>query len=60
MDRDAAIRELPTAYAVALRLRDGGHDVEAIAARLDIACEAVAPLLRMADAKLDNILAANQ
>jgi hypothetical protein len=56
MDRTAAIAELPNAYATALRLRDEKLDDEAIAARLGIEVDAVAPLLRIAVAKLDGIL----
>jgi len=56
MDRSAAIAELPEAYATALRLRDENLNDDAIAARLGIESEAVAPLLRVAVAKLDAIL----
>jgi DNA-directed RNA polymerase specialized sigma24 family protein len=60
MDRGTAIDCLPEAYANALRLYDQGHDNEAIAARLNLPPEAVAPLLRLAAAKLQTILAANE
>ena len=60
MDRGAAIDRLPEAYANALRLYDQGHDNEAIAARLNLPPEAVSPLLRLAAAKLQTILAANE
>ena len=43
---------LPEAYATALRLRDAGCNDEMIADRLDIEPEAVAPLLRIALAKV--------
>jgi len=43
---------LPEAYATALRLRDAGCTDEMIADRLGIEPEAVAPLLRIAVAKL--------
>ena len=59
MDRSTAIDRLPEAYANALRLYDQGHDNQAIAARLDVPPEAVGPLLRLAAAKLQTILAAN-
>jgi DNA-directed RNA polymerase specialized sigma24 family protein len=59
MDRTAAIAELPEAYATALRLRDDDVNDEAIAARLGIEVEAVEPLLRLAAAKLNHILTAN-
>jgi len=60
MDRGTAIDRLPEAYANALRLCDQGHDNEAIAARLNLPLEAVGPLLRLAAAKLQTILAANE
>ena len=44
--------DLPDAYATALRLRDAGCSDEMIADRLGIEPEAVAPLLRIAVAKL--------
>jgi len=44
--------DLPEAYATALRLRDAGCSDEMIADRLDIEPAAVAPLLRIAIAKL--------
>lgn len=47
-----ALDDLPEAYATALRLRDAGCSDEVIAARLAIEPEAVAPLLRIAVAKL--------
>jgi DNA-directed RNA polymerase specialized sigma24 family protein len=60
MDRSTAIDRLPDAYAAALRLQDEGHDDKAIAARLDLAPTAVGPLLRVAAAKLQSILAATE
>jgi len=60
MDRGTAIDCLPEAYANALRLYDQGHDNEAIAARLNLPPEAVGPLLRLAAAILQTILAANE
>ena len=50
----------PEAYAAALRLQDEGHDDKAIAVRLGLAPAAVGPLLRVAAAKLHNILAAGE
>jgi hypothetical protein len=44
--------DLPEAYATALRLRDAGCSDDMIADRLDMEPEAVAPLLRIAVAKL--------
>jgi DNA-directed RNA polymerase specialized sigma24 family protein len=43
---------LPDAYATALRMRDAGCSDDMIADRLGIEPEAVAPLLRIAMAKL--------
>jgi len=43
---------LPEMYATALRLRDAGCSDEMIADRLEIEPEAVAPLLRIAAAKV--------
>ena len=60
MDRSTAIDRLPEAYAAALRLQDEGHDDNAIAARLDLAPAAIGPLLRVAAAKLNSILAAGE
>jgi DNA-directed RNA polymerase specialized sigma24 family protein len=59
MDRTAAIAQLPETYAAALRLHDNHLDHEQIAAQLDITIEAVEPLLRLASAKLDHILEAD-
>jgi DNA-directed RNA polymerase specialized sigma24 family protein len=56
VDRAAALDELPESYAVALRLRDAGHDDNAIAAALGIELESVEPLLRLANAKLELLL----
>jgi len=58
MDRGTAIDRLPETYAIALRLCEQGCDNEAIAARLSLPPEAVGPLLRLAAAKLETILAA--
>jgi DNA-directed RNA polymerase specialized sigma24 family protein len=60
MDRSTALDRLPEAYAAALRLQDEGHDHKAIAARLGLAPDAVAPLLRVAAAKLRTILVAGE
>lgn len=48
---------MPETYAAALRLRDAGFDDTAIATRLELEPEAVAPLLRIAAAKLAAVLA---
>jgi DNA-directed RNA polymerase specialized sigma24 family protein len=55
MDRREAIARLPEAYQVALRLHAEGRNDD-IADRLGIAPEAVTPLLRLADAKLQRLL----
>lgn len=55
-----AFRQLPTAHALALRLRDAGSSVELIAQRLEIEPEAVGPLLAVAEAKLASILGATR
>jgi len=52
MNRTAAIAELPDTYATAVRLRDEDLSTEEIAAQLGLDLEAVAPLLRIAAAKL--------
>jgi DNA-directed RNA polymerase specialized sigma24 family protein len=60
MDRNQALDQLPETYATALRLDDQGHDNQAIGARLGLPAEAVPQLLRLATAKLRNLLAANE
>ena len=57
MDRNHAIEQLPETYATAVRLRARGFDDDAIAAALSLAPEAVAPLLKIADAKLAELTA---
>jgi DNA-directed RNA polymerase specialized sigma24 family protein len=52
MDVEAAFSRLPETHAAALRLRARGFDDEAIAAALALEPKAVAPLLRIAEAKL--------
>lgn len=56
MDRASALNELPEAHAVALRLHDAGHDDQAIATALGIELECVKPLLRLARAKLNDLM----
>lgn len=55
--RAGALAELPTVHALALRLRDEGEPPDRIARLLGIEPEAVEPLLEVASAKLDEILA---
>jgi DNA-directed RNA polymerase specialized sigma24 family protein len=58
MDLAAALNELPEVHAAALRLHRDGTDAAEIAEQLGIEVEAVAPLLRVAEAKLASLLAA--
>lgn len=58
MDLASALNELPEVHAAALRLHRAGTDAAGIAAALGIEVEAVAPLLRVAEAKLASLLAA--
>jgi DNA-directed RNA polymerase specialized sigma24 family protein len=60
MDRAAALSRLPEAYAEALRLRDAGLSDAAIARRLGVPAEAMALLLRLADAKLAHLMAGDE
>ena len=55
MDRASALRQLPAAYARALRLRDLGVDDGGIAQFLDIPAESIPALFRIAEAKLMEI-----
>lgn len=52
MDLAAALDELPEVHGAAIRLHRAGMDTASIAAELGIEVEAVAPLLRVAEAKL--------
>jgi hypothetical protein len=52
MDRASALRQLPTVYARALRLRDLGVDDDGVAEFLDIPAESIPALFRIAEAKL--------
>ena len=56
VERDLAIDQLAPAYARAIRLDDGGADVEEIALALDAAPESVPALLRIGKAKLAALL----
>lgn len=58
MDRRHALLELPTAYAVALRLHEAGVPARDIAVALEVAEEAVPRLIEIGAAKLDAVLAA--
>jgi DNA-directed RNA polymerase specialized sigma24 family protein len=52
MEGTSALRLLPQAHARALALEARGLDARQIAARLDLDVSSVAPLLRVAKAKL--------
>ena len=56
MDIEAAFSCLPETHAAALRLRARGFDDDAIAVALALEREAVAPLLRIAEAKLGALI----
>jgi DNA-directed RNA polymerase specialized sigma24 family protein len=56
MDRQAALQELATAHAVAVRLHDAGAADESIAEALGIPVTSVACAVRIAEAKLDALL----
>lgn len=51
-----ALARLPEAYAAAIRLRNAGH-ADRIADELQVPATSVEPLLRIADAKLADLLA---
>ena len=59
MDREAALLELATTHAVALRLRDAGVDEQSIGQALAVPPAAVASLLSIAESKLAALLAEN-
>lgn len=56
VDRAEALRGLPDTYAIALRLRDEGVELETVARVLGVEPEAVGPLLKLADAKLAGLM----
>lgn len=56
MDRQAALLELATGYAVALRMHDAGAPAVEIAMALDIPETSVSCLLRIAEAKVAALL----
>jgi DNA-directed RNA polymerase specialized sigma24 family protein len=60
MDRNDALRQLPDAYATALRLRDQGHSTTTIAEALGVDLNAIDTLLELADAKLSHVLRADR
>lgn len=52
MDREKALAELPTAYAVALRMQADGARDDAIAKALGVPAESVKQLIQIAESKL--------
>jgi DNA-directed RNA polymerase specialized sigma24 family protein len=60
MDRATALNRLPETYANALRLRDAGLREKDIATRLGVPEEAIAALLRLAQAKLTRLMASEE
>lgn len=57
MDRTEALRRIPRAYSLALRLRDAGVCDELIAECVGVEIEALGPLYLVAEAKLAAIIA---
>ena len=57
MKRDDAIDELPSTYAVALRLHEAGASDEVIAVGLGTDPESVPTILELAHRKLDELVA---
>jgi DNA-directed RNA polymerase specialized sigma24 family protein len=60
MDRATVLGQLPETYAEALRLRDAGLSDDSIAGRLDVPTEAMTLLLRLAEAKVANLMVAHE
>jgi DNA-directed RNA polymerase specialized sigma24 family protein len=58
VDRAEALRALPDAYAIALRLRDEGVEPDTVARVLGVEPEGVSPLLSLAEAKLAGLVEA--
>jgi hypothetical protein len=56
VDRAEALKALPDTYAIALRLRDEGAELDAVARVLDVEPEAVGPLVTLAEAKLAGLM----
>lgn len=51
MDSEPLLEQLPTAYAVAIRLTEAGHPDQVIADALDVPTRSVPTLLSLAHAK---------
>lgn len=58
MKRERALAELPTAYAVALRMHTDGASPESIAQALGVPVESMSGLIGIAEAKLKSIVEA--
>jgi DNA-directed RNA polymerase specialized sigma24 family protein len=56
VDRSEALQALPETSAIALRLRDEGVELGAVARVLDVEPEAVGPLLTLAETKLAGLM----
>jgi len=56
MDRNAALQQLPPAYAVALRMHDAGATHAAIAREVGVPVQAVPRLLEIGASKLDALV----
>jgi len=56
VDKENALGRLPRTYATALRLRQQGLSEPAIAEQLGLEPEAIGPLLRLAEAKLEALV----
>lgn len=56
MEREEALQELTTAYAVALRLRDEGAGDDVIAKALGVPVESIGTLLAIAESKLQTLI----
>ncbi len=55
MDSEPLLEQLPTAYAVAIRLTEAGHPDEVIADALGVPARTVPTLLSLACAKRDHL-----
>lgn len=56
MDVEESFSRLPETHAAVLRLRSRGFDHDAIAATLGLEPKTVAPLLRIAEVKLESLI----
>lgn len=56
VNREDALRELPSVYAVALRMADAGAEVDTIARALGVPVEAVPALVEIGRIKLARLM----